>query len=36
VENRREGKKYGERRDGCSREETYISVENRKEDKKAE
>jgi hypothetical protein len=36
VENRRERKKCGERRDGCSREETYISVMNRREDKKAE
>jgi hypothetical protein len=36
MENRRERKNCGERRDGYSREEMYISVKNRREDKKAE
>jgi hypothetical protein len=36
VEKRRERKNCVERREGSSREETYISVKNRREDKKAE
>jgi hypothetical protein len=36
VENRRERKTCGERRDGCSREESYISVKIRREEKTTE